>query len=87
VPNANAARQTPGNVTIDLTPGQERIEIDGYRLEQHVRAMSLSYSAQTRHPVLSLELLPSAVVLKGNNAHIGGELEDLLLGLGWRPPQ
>jgi hypothetical protein len=87
MPNPDAAPQTPGNVKIDLTPGRERIEIDGYRLEQHVTAIRLSYDAGHRRPVLMLDLLPSAVDVTTNSVELRGDFREFLIAHGWRPPE
>lgn len=86
MPNPNAAPQTPGRMTVDLTPGQERIEIDGYRLEQHVTGLRLTYDANKRVPVLLLELTPSAVTVDGSAVELRGDFRDFLIAHGWRPP-
>jgi hypothetical protein len=81
------APQTPGKVSIDLTPGQERIDIDGYRLEQHVTAIRLTYDAGKRRPVLLLDLLPSTVSVTGTSVDMRGDFRDFLIAHGWRPPE
>lgn len=81
------APQTPGKVTIDLTPGKERIDIDGYRIEQHVTALTLKYDAQKRRPVLLLDLLPSTIDVTGTGVEMRGEFRDFLIAHGWRPPE
>jgi hypothetical protein len=86
MPNPNAAPQTPGKFVIDLTPGQERIEIDGFRIEQHVTAIKLMYDAAKRRPVLLLDLLPSTVDVTGTGVEMSGEFRDFLTSHGWRPP-
>ena len=86
MPNPDAAPRTPGHVSIDLTPGQERVEIDGYRLEQHVTALRLAFDAKTRKPVLQLELLPSAVSVTSNSVEMRGDFRDFLIAHGWQPP-
>lgn len=87
MPSPDAAPQHPGKVSIDLTPGHERIEIDGYRLEQHVTAMKLMYSVQNRRPVLLLDLLPSTVEVTGADAELRGDFREFLVAHGWRPPE
>lgn len=81
------SRQTPGKVSIDLTPGQERIEIDGYRLEQHVTSLKLMYDAAKRRPVLLLDLLPTTVNVTGTHVEMNGDFRDFLVAHGWRPPE
>jgi hypothetical protein len=81
------APQTPGKLNIDLTPGSERIDIDGYRLEQHVTAIRLSYDAAKRRPVLLLDLLPSTVNVTGTSVELRGDFRDFLIAHGWRPPE
>jgi hypothetical protein len=87
VPNPNAAPMTPGKLTINLTPGQERIDIDGYRLEMHVTALKLMYDARTRKPVLLLDLLPSTVDVTAPNVSVQGEFREFLIQQGWQPPR
>lgn len=87
MPNPDAARQTPGKFSIDLTPGHERVEIDGYRIEQHVTAMKLSYDASTRRPVLLLDLLPFTAEVTGTGVKIEGDFREFLIASGWTPPQ
>lgn len=84
---ADHAPQTPGKVSIDLTRGQECIDIDGYRLEQHVTALRLTYSAEKRRPVLVLDLLPSSVNVTGTHVEMAGDFRDFLIAHGWRPPE
>jgi hypothetical protein len=84
--NPNAAPQRPGKVVIDLTPGQEKIEVDGFRLEQYVTGMSLKYSATSRRPVLLLDLLPGTVEVAGTRVNIEGDFRDFLIEQGWKPP-
>lgn len=81
------APQTPGKIVIDTTPGQERVEIDGYRLEQHVVAFQLRFDAKSRRPVIRLELAPSTVTVNGTGVVMEGELRELLLAQGWQPPR
>jgi hypothetical protein len=83
----NHAPQTPGKVSIDLTPGSESIDIDGYRIEQHVTAISLTYDAAKRRPVLMLDLLPSTVNVTGTGVEMRGDFRDFLIAHGWRPPE
>jgi hypothetical protein len=81
------APQTHGKVKIDYTPGQAaEISVDGYRLEQHVTALTLKLDA-TEKPVLILELLPSSVDVTADHVTVSGEFRDFLLTHGWRPPQ
>jgi hypothetical protein len=87
MPNENAARQTPGVVKIDLTPGSEKIEIDGFRLEQHVSGLKLSYSVQHRRPVLLLDLLPFSVEVTGPDVELHKDLKDYLTANGWQAPR
>ena len=87
MPNPNAAPQQPGKVVIDLTPGQERIDIDGYRIEQLVSAVTVKYDATRRRPVLLLDLVPSTVNLTGSAADMRGDFRDFLIAHGWRPPE
>ena len=84
--NPNAAPQRPGKVSIDLTPGQERIDVDGFRLEQYISGMTLKYDAASRRPVLLLDLLPGTVELKGSRAILSGDFRDFLMEQGWKPP-
>ena len=86
MPNPDAAPQTPGNVRIDLTPNRERVEIDGYRLEQHMTGLRLTFDAQKRKPVLLIELAPSALELTATGVELKGEFRDFLLSRGWQPP-
>lgn len=85
--NPNAAPQTPGRVRIDLTRHQEVIEIDGFRLEQHVTAIQLRYDAVKRKPVLLLDLSPSTVDVTGTDAEVRGDFREFLIAHGWRPPE
>lgn len=87
MPNPNAAPQQPGKIVIDLTPGQERVEIDGFRLEQMVSSMKLLFDAKQRKPVLLLDLLPSAVDVTGTGVEMRGDFRDFLIKHGWRPPE
>lgn len=87
MPNAGAARQTPGKVSIDLTPGKERVEIDGYRLEQHVTALTLSYDAATRRPFLVLNLLPLSADVTGTDVEWTEGIREFLIAQGWTPPK
>ena len=87
MPNPDAAPQRPGHVHIDLTPGSEKIEIDGYRIEQLVTSIRVSYSADNRRPVVMLDLLPSAVDVTGERVLLSGEFRDFLLAHGWKAPQ
>ena len=86
MPNPNAAPRTPGHVVIDLTPGQEKITIDGYRLEQHVTAMRLLYDADKRKPVLLLDLVPSTVDVTAKSVELRGDFREFLISHGWQPP-
>ena len=80
------ARQTPGKVKIDYTPGEAaEISIDGYRLEQHVTALTLKLDAAEK-PVLILELLPSSVDVTANHVKLSGEFRDFLIAHGWKAP-
>lgn len=87
MPNPNAAPQTPGKVKIDLTPGAERVEIDGYRLEQHLTAIRLTYDAKKRTPILLIELHPSSIDVTASRVEIQGEFRDFLIHHGWRAPE
>lgn len=87
MPNPNAAPETPGKVSIDLTPNQEKIDIDGFRIEQHVTGIRLSYDAKTRKPVLLLDLLPSTVNVTGTGVEMRGDFREFLIAHGWRPPE
>lgn len=87
MPNPEAAPQRPGKFTIDLTPGSERIDIDGYRIEQHVTAIRLVYSAENRRPVLRLDFLPSTVDVTGERVDLHGDFRDFLIAHGWRAPE
>jgi hypothetical protein len=87
VPNPDAAPQKPGKVVLNLTPGQEKIEIDGFRLEQMVTSVKLSYSVQKRHPVLLLDLLPGSVEVTGTNVELQGDFREFLIQHGWQPPR
>lgn len=84
--NPDAAPERPGKVSIDLTRGQEKIEVDGFRLEQYVTGMTLKYSASKRVPVLLLDLLPGTVEVAGTHVLIEGEFRDFLVEQGWKPP-
>jgi hypothetical protein len=87
MPDPNAAPQMPGKVILDLTPGKERIEVDGFRLEQMVTAIKVSYSVQKRHPVLLLDLLPGSVEVTGAGVEMDGEFRNFLIQHGWQPPR
>jgi hypothetical protein len=87
MPNPNAAPQRPGKVVIDLTPRQEKIEIDGFRIEQMVSAMSVTYDATARRPVLRLDLLPGTLEVTGTRVSLDGDFRALLLEQGWQPPR
>lgn len=66
----NSAPQTPGKVKIDYTPGGPcEISVDGYRLEQHVRRLTLTLDASEK-PVITLELLPSSVEVVSDNVKV-----------------
>jgi hypothetical protein len=86
VANPDAAPQRPGKVLIDLTQGHEKIEIDGFRLEQYVTGMTLKYSAAKRQPVLLLDLLPGTVEVTGTHVILDGEFRAFLMEQGWKPP-
>jgi hypothetical protein len=86
MPNPDAAPQTPGKFTIDLTPGREKIDIDGTRIEQHCTGLRVTYDARTRKPVLLLELSPSSINLTGQSVEMRGEFREFLIAHGWRPP-
>lgn len=87
MPDPNAAPQRPGKVILNLTPGEECIEIDGFRLEQMVTAVKLSYSVQKRRPVLLLDLLPGTVEVTGTGVEMDGEFRNFLIQHGWQPPR
>ncbi len=87
MPNPDAAPQRPGHVSIDLTSGREKIEIDGYRIEQLVTSMKLMYDAGKRQPVLLLDLLPSAVDVTSSSVELRGDFRDFLISRGWRAPE
>lgn len=84
--NPNAAPQRPGKVIIDLTPGQERVEVDGFRLEQYITGMTLKYNAANRRPVLLLDLLPGTVEMAGTRVILEGDFREFLMEQGWKPP-
>ena len=80
------APQTHGKVKIDYTPGEAaEISIDGYRLEQHVTALTLKLDASEK-PVLILDLLPSSVDVTANQVKVSGEFRDFLIAHGWKAP-
>jgi hypothetical protein len=84
--NPNAAPQRPGKVLIDLTRGQEKVEVDGFRLEQYITGMTLKYDAAKRTPVLLLDLLPGTVEVTGTRVILAGEFREFLMEQGWKPP-
>ncbi len=87
MPNPNAAPQRPGEMKLHLEPGNSTIEIDGYRLEQFAKSLTLTFDARTRRPVLTLELSPRAVDVTAPAVEISGEFRDFLIAHGWRPPE
>jgi hypothetical protein len=87
MPNPNAAPQQPGSMVMRLEPGNAKVEIDGYPLDQFITAMSISFSRTLKYPVLSIELLPSAVDVTAPAVEIRGDFRDFLVSHGWRPPE
>jgi hypothetical protein len=87
MPNPNAAPQRPGEMKLRLEREKAVVEIDGYRLEQFVKGITLAFNVLTRKPVLTLELLPSAVDVTAPTVEISGEFREFLVSHGWRPPQ
>lgn len=87
MPDPSARPQVPGNVKIDITPGQGSLVIDGYDLGQHVTSFKLLFDAGKRRPVLLLDLLPSAVDVTGTTVEMAGAFRDFLIAHGWRPPE
>ncbi len=73
---------------IDLTPGQEKIDIDGFRIEQHVTSMKLTYDAERRRPVLLLDLLPNSVQVDTATGRVilNDEFREFLTSHGWKAP-
>ena len=86
MPDPNASPVAPGKFFIDLTPGCERIELDGHRIEQFVTAIKISYSVEYRRPVVLLDILPNIVELQGAHPKLEGDFREFLIGQGWRPP-
>lgn len=85
--NPNAAPQRPGNMTLHLEPGNSVVEIDGYRLEQFIRNITLTFGVGTMRPVLTMELAPRALDVTAPNVEINGDFRDFLTSHGWRPPE
>lgn len=83
----DARPETPGIVSIDVTPGHGSVVIDGYDIGQHVTAMKLLFDAGKRKPVLLLDLLPSAINVTGTVVEMQGAFRDFLIQHGWRPPE
>ena len=83
----NHAPQQPGNMTMHLEPGNAKIEIDGYPLDQFVTGMSLTFNVATHRPILVLELLPSALDVTAPSVEISGDFRGFLIAHGWRPPE
>jgi hypothetical protein len=81
------APQQPGSMVMHLEPGNAKVEIDGYPLDQFITAMTISFSRTTRKPVLSIELLPAAIDLTAPGVEINGGFRDFLVSHGWRPPE
>lgn len=86
MPNPNAAPQRPGEMKMHLEREKAVVEIDGYRLEQFVRSMTLTFGVATRKPVLTLELSPRAVDVTAPTVEISGDFREFLISHGWRPP-
>jgi hypothetical protein len=81
------APQKPGNMTMHLEPGNAKVEIDGYPLDQFITGMSLVFNVQTRRPVLELQLHPSVVDVTAPAVELSGPFRDFLTSHGWRPPE
>lgn len=74
-------------VRIPDNPLHTEIEVDGYRIEHAVRALSIDASANSL-PVIRLELaILSDISVEGVvHVFLNEEIEKALVVLGWTPP-
>ena len=75
------------DVHLTLHPASSSVEIGGSNIVHALHAVRLTCDAQTRAPLLELELQTYPVVIDGRvSIRITDACRDALIALGWTPP-